>query len=282
MTQTALITGGTGGMGLATARILGRDHRVVLADLDQARIDRAVGELVAGGINATGFVCDITDRASVEQLFHRAADEGHRVRAVVHTAGISPQMGAPDRIARINGIGTVNVAQAFLVRAGEGDALVNVASVAGHGFPKVLVPFRAFPFAETDPDRFERAVVKRSRALGKKLRSGLAYGITKSFVIWYTRRMAVEFGRRGARIVSVSPGTFDTPMGQLEKDHGASEFLKVSAIKRFGRPEEIAAVLAFCASEAPGYLTGTDILVDGGSRAGQEFRKVISRSRDKD
>jgi hypothetical protein len=62
-------------------------------------------------------------------------------------------------------------------------------------------------------------------------------------------------------------------MGQLEKDHGASEFLKVSAIKRFGQPEEIAVVLAFCAGEAPGYLTGTDILVDGGTRAGQEFRK---------
>ncbi|SFR91623.1 NAD(P)-dependent dehydrogenase, short-chain alcohol dehydrogenase family [Microbacterium sp. cf046] len=271
--QTAVITGGTGGMGLATARILGRDHRIVLADLDQGRIDRAVAELTVEGVDVAGFVCDITDRASVERLFDSAADGGHRVRAVVHTAGISPQMGAPDRIARINGIGTVNVARAFLTHAGEGDALVNVASVAGHGFPKVLIPFRAFPFAETDPERFARAVVKRSRALGKKLRSGLAYGISKSFVIWYTRRLAVAFGQRGARIVSVSPGSFDTSMGQLEKDHGASEFLKVSAIKRFGRPEEIAAVLAFCASDAPGYLTGTDILVDGGTRAGQEFRK---------
>ena len=62
-------------------------------------------------------------------------------------------------------------------------------------------------------------------------------------------------------------------MGELEKDLGASEFLKVAAIKRFGKPEEIAAVLAFCAGEAPGYLTGVDILVDGGSKAGKEFRK---------
>lgn len=276
--RTAVITGGTGGMGLATARILGQDHRVVLADLDRVRIDSAVGELVADGIDAIGFVCDITDRASVDQLFDSAADGGHRVRAVVHTAGISPQMGGPERIARINGIGTVNVAQAFLSRASEGDALVNVASTAGHDFPKILIPSRAFPFAELDPARFERAVVKRSRALGRKLRSGLAYGISKSFVIWYTRRLAVDFGAKGARIVSVSPGSFDTPMGQLEKDHGASEFLKVSAIKRFGRPPEIAAVLAFCASEAPGYLTGTDILVDGGTHAGKEFRGAHRRT----
>jgi len=62
-------------------------------------------------------------------------------------------------------------------------------------------------------------------------------------------------------------------MAQLEKDHGASDLLKAATIKRFGKVEEIASVLAFCASEAPGYLTGTDILVDGGTRAGQEFKK---------
>ena len=273
MTQTALITGGTGGMGLATARILGQDHRIVLADLDQGRIDKAVSDLAAGGIEAAGFICDVTDRSSVEHLFSSAEEGGHHVRAVVHTAGISPQMGTPERIARINAIGTVNIAQAFLKRASEGDALVNVASTAGHGLPKILIPFRKFPLAQTNPVAFERVIVKRARVLGKKLHTGIAYGLSKAFVIWYTRSLAVEFGTKGARIVSISPGSFDTAMGQLEKDHGASEFLKVSAIKRFGKPEEIAAVLAFCASEGPGYLTGTDILIDGGTRAGQEFKK---------
>ncbi|MFD5872639.1 SDR family NAD(P)-dependent oxidoreductase [Streptomyces sp. NPDC060322] len=273
MTRTALITGGAGGMGFATARILGRDHRIVLADLDQDRIDKAVSELAALDIDAAGFACDITDRSSVDRLFDAAADGGHHVRAVVHAAGISPQMGTPGRIARINGIGTVNIAQAFLGRAAEGDALVNVASTAGHGVPKLLIPFRAFSRAETDPGAFERAIVARSKVAGKKLRSGLAYGLSKAFVIWYTRFLAADFGRHGARVVSVSPGSFDTAMGQLEKDHGASDLLKSAAIKRFGEPAEIASILAFAASTEPGYLTGTDILVDGGSRAGQEFRK---------
>ncbi|MES2172005.1 MAG: SDR family oxidoreductase [Actinomycetota bacterium] len=272
MTRTAIITGGTGGMGIATARILGADHRIVLADLDQGRIDAAVEELKGLGIDAVGFVCDIADRGSVEALFEKAATGGHRVRAVVHTAGISPQMGAPALIARINGIGTVNISEAFLARAGEGDALVNVASVAGHGLPKVLVPQRAFALAHRDPIRFERAVVRRSGLVGKKLHSGLAYAISKTFVVWYTRSIAGAYGKKGARVVSVSPGSFDTAMGKLEADHGASDLLKVAAIKRFGRPEEVAAVLAFCVSEAPGYLTGTDILVDGGTRAGQEFK----------
>lgn len=60
-------------------------------------------------------------------------------------------------------------------------------------------------------------------------------------------------------------------MGRLEEDHGAGDLVKSAAIKRFGKPEEIAAVIAFCASEAPGYLTGVDILVDGGTKAGKEF-----------
>lgn len=260
-------------MGVATAKILGQDHRIVIADLDQARIDSTVADLVGLGIDASGTVCDITDRSSVDRLFEVAEQGDHHVRAVVHTAGISPQMGSAERVAHINGTGTVNVAQSFLARVGEGDVLVNVASTAGHGMPKALIPFRAFRIAETDPARFEKIIVGRARVAGKKLHSGFAYGLSKAFVLWYTRKLAVAFGTMGARIVSVSPGSFSTPMGELEKDHGASDFLKVAAIKRFGKPEEVAAVLAFCASEAPGYLTGIDVLVDGGTRAGQEFHK---------
>ncbi|WP_217465678.1 SDR family NAD(P)-dependent oxidoreductase [Candidatus Frankia nodulisporulans] len=147
MTRTAVITGGTGGMGLATARILGKDHRVVLADLDQGRLDTAVATLVAEGIDAAGSVCDVTDRGSVDALFSFAAEGDHHVRAVVHAAGVSPQMGSAEFVARINAIGTVHVSRAYL----EGDVLVNVASVAGHSIPKALVPTRSFPLAETDP-----------------------------------------------------------------------------------------------------------------------------------
>ena len=276
MTQTAVITGGTGGMGIATAKILGLDHRIVLADLNQDRIDAVVKDLAALGIDASGTVCDITDRASVNALFDFASAGGHHVRAVVHTAGISPQMGTAAKVAHINGTGTVNIAQSFLQRATEEDVLVNVASAAGHSMPKVLIPFRAFRLAETNPSKFESIIVSRARIFGKKLHSGLAYSFSKAFVIWYTRWLADAFGAKGARIVSVSPGSFDTPMGRLEEDHGAGELIKVAALKRFGKPEEIAAVLAFCASPSAGYLTGADIQVDGGTAAGQEFRKSRS------
>jgi NAD(P)-dependent dehydrogenase (short-subunit alcohol dehydrogenase family) len=68
-------------------------------------------------------VCDIADKASVEQLFQRAESEGNHVRTVIHAAGISPHMGTAERIARINATGTVDIARAFLARAAEGDVL---------------------------------------------------------------------------------------------------------------------------------------------------------------
>lgn len=271
MTKTAVITGGAGGMGLATAKILGRDHRVVLADLGQERIDAAVAELTAEGIDARGHVCDITDRASVDALLTSAEGDGH-VRTVVHTAGISPQMGSAERVAAINASGTVDVTLAYLTLAQEGDALINVASMAGHQLPGLLVPTGAFRKAESDPAALEKAIVKRA-GIARNMKSGLTYAISKTFVIWYVRQKAAAFGAKGARIVSVSPGNFDTAMGRLEKDHGGQEMMKTAAINRFGKPEEIAAVLAFAASEDAGYLTGVDILVDGGVITGAQVAK---------
>ena len=88
-----------------------------------------------------------------------------------------------------------------------------------------------------------------------------------AFVIWYSRQMAARFGAKGARIRSVSPGSFDTAMGRLEKKSGAERLVAYAALKRFGTPEEIAELLAFCASSKPGCLTGVDILCDGGTQA---------------
>ena len=200
--NTAVITGGAGGMGLATAKLLGVDHRIVIADLGQDRIDAAVKELTGLGIAASGVVCDVTDEQSVHELMLAAASEGNRVRTVVHTAGVSPQMGKPDLIVRINALGTVNVAKAFLPLAQEGDALVNVASYAGHALPGILIPTRAFPLAESDPARFVRALVRRAGIVGRKRHAGFAYALSKTYVIWYseTDRRALRRARGPSRV----------------------------------------------------------------------------------
>ena len=93
----------------------------------------------------------------------------------------------------------------------------------------------------------------------KKLRPGLAYSISKSFVMWYCTSQAAKFGTRGARIVSISPGSIDTEMGRLEEESGSGAMLRYAALRRFGRREEVAELLAFCASDKASYVTGIDI-----------------------
>lgn len=278
MDKVAVITGGAGGMGLATAKLIGRDHVIVLADLNQARLDAAVAELEGLGITAHGKTCDITDISSVRSLFDFARSVG-RVRAVVHTAGVSPQMGDAAFINRVNALGTVYIARVFQEQLLEGDVLVNVASIAGHMTPAALQPTRTFKLVDTDLPKFEYKLNSSVKMLPEKSRPGAAYSTSKAFVLWYTRHLAAAYGARGARVVSVSPGSFDTNMGRLEEKSGSGKLLDYSAIKRFGRPEEVAAVLAFAASEAPGYLTGTDILVDGGTKAGLDLKGLISMAK---
>ena len=276
MPQVAVITGGAGGMGLATAHILGQTHVVLVSDVRADRLDEAVGSLRSQEIECIAMSCDVSDPGSVRSLADRAAELG-QVTAVVHTAGLSPQMGSATDILRVNAVGTVNVTEAFLPVAAEGYGLVNVASSAGHlAGPK---PTRTFRSADVDPSRLVERLHRLCRPLPHKLQPGLAYALSKSFVIWYSAHRAADFGGRGARIVSVSPGSFDTEMGRLERDSGAGELANRSALGRFGRVEEIAEVLAFCAGDGAGYLTGVDVLVDGGAKAKMTVRDSIAMAR---
>ncbi len=269
--KIAVITGGAGGMGLATAHILGKDHHLILWYVSQPKLDAAVAELAQKGISCGALVCDITDQAAVAALADVAVAKG-QLKAVIHTAGISPQMASPELIMRVNALGTVNIVEAFLRVAGEGFALVSTASMAAHVMPGIIIPTRAYPLALSKPEAFMKKALRMPKLMPKQLyKAGLSYGISKNFVMWLSRHYSGKFGEKGARIVSVSPGSFDTEMGRLEEKSGSAEMLKTAALKRFGKSEEIAEVLAFCASDKAGYLTGVDILCDGGVVAGRNM-----------
>jgi NAD(P)-dependent dehydrogenase (short-subunit alcohol dehydrogenase family) len=271
MSRVSVITGGAGGMGVATAKIVGRDHTLVLADVRQDRLDDAAGTLEALGINATLVNCDVTDRAAVEQLFRAAAELGDIV-SVIHTAGVSPSMGGAEYVTTTNALGTLNVNEVFFGAADEGAAIVNVASMASHMLPDELVPTKHFDLAFTDEKRFLAELLAACDIAGEQMRSGLAYSVSKTFVRWYSSSQAERFNSRGLRIVSVSPGSVDTEMGLLEAEAGAGAMVTNAAVPRWGTAEEMAELFAFCASDRAGYLTGTDILNDGGVIASMRER----------
>ncbi|MCX8563728.1 SDR family oxidoreductase [Mycolicibacterium mucogenicum] len=279
MTRVSVITGGAGGMGLATAKIIGRDHMVVLADVRQDRLDSAAAELAELGIAAIVVNADVTDRAAVAQLFATATGLGP-LASVIHAAGVSPSMGTADYVARTNAVGTVYVNEAFHFVADHGAAIVNVASMAAHLLSDEIIPTAKFPLALTDEAAFLAEIAAACAVAPEELRSGMAYGVSKNFVKWYSCSQAERFNAKGLRIVSVSPGSVDTEMGMLEADAGAGAMVMNAAVPRWGKAEEMAELFAFCASDKAGYLTGTDILNDGGVVASMRERARLAAVQD--
>jgi NAD(P)-dependent dehydrogenase (short-subunit alcohol dehydrogenase family) len=270
-----VITGGAGGMGLATAKIVGRDHAVVLCDVRPERLDTAAATLKDLGMTPTVVNCDVTDRQAVTRLFETASGLG-TVASVIHTAGVSPSMGDADYVMRTNALGTLNVNEVFFRTAGEGAAIVNVASMAAHMLPEELIPAGQFPLALQDDSAFTSEMVLACNVIPEEARSGFAYAVSKSFVRWYSSSQAERFYGRGLRIVSVSPGSVDTDMGKLEEQAGAGAMVTDFAVPRWGNAEEMAELFAFCASGKAGYLTGIDILNDGGVIASMKERARVA------
>ena len=253
-------------MGLATAHIMGKDNYIILVGRTASKLSDAVKELQKDGIKAEAFSADIGNEESAKKLATYAASKGN-VTSLIHAAGLSPHMGDGETIARVNALGTIYLDNAFYEVMNEGSCIINVSSMSAYIAPQFIIPKKAFRFALTDVDKFFTKIMKRINLMPKSQHSNIAYIVSKSFVIWYSKAIANKMGEKGIRILSVTPGNFETPMGKLEEKE-ASAYVERSAIKRFGKPEEIASLLAFCASPKPGFLTGTDIICDGGCIAG--------------
>lgn len=277
MTRVTVITGGAGDMGTATAAVVGRDHAVVLADVRAERLDAAVAALKDRGISATGVPADVTDPDAVGAVFDTASGLGELV-SVIHTAGVSPSMGDADYVMRTNAVGTATVGERFHASAPPGAALVNVASMAAYLLPAEMIPAQHFPVARSDPAAFLEKMRPAWESLPEEYRSGIAYGVSKSFVRWYSSAQAERFTAKGLRVLSISPGSTDTEMGRLEENAGAGAMVADAAVPRWGTPEEMAELLAFCAGDKAGYLTGTDILNDGGVVASVTERARVAAS----
>jgi NAD(P)-dependent dehydrogenase (short-subunit alcohol dehydrogenase family) len=255
-TSVAVITGSSG-MGLACARRLGNRHRLVLADINAAGLEAAAAELRAAGCTVTPVQVDITRPDSVSHLAETARSLG-RLGALVHAAGLSPTMADGRRIIEVNLVGTALVERAFLPLAEPGSAAVLIASTAGHTGPASRRgdPILSDPLAE---DFWTRVAADTQEPAD-------AYSLSKRGVILYCEAVAPEWGARGARIVTVSPGMIQTPMGEREfaAQPLMQNMLDMTPISRWGSAEEIAATVEFLLSDGASFITGTDIRVDGG------------------
>lgn len=262
MKNVCVITGGGSGMGLATARIIGKTHYVIISGRTVSKLEHAIEDLRKNGIACEAYPCDISDRTSVKKLAIHAASRG-RVQAVIHAAGLSPHMGTAAKILETNALGTIYVNTEFARIMDEGGCILDVSSMSAYLTPSIVMPRKLYRHSLKNSEHFLHKVMRRISLFPKKVRCGVAYGISKDFVIWYSKQSALMYGNKGIRVVCVSPGNFETPMGKLEAEE-ADKFTRHAAFNRFGKPDEIAFLFASIVDERNGYLTGLDIICDGG------------------
>ncbi|GHH32883.1 NAD(P)-dependent dehydrogenase (short-subunit alcohol dehydrogenase family) [Streptomyces umbrinus] len=262
--RDVVVVTGAGGMGVAVARRLGNGRNVLLADASSQGLDRAVTALTDEGYAVRGMVTDVSDRGAVHKLAEASAAEG-RVAAVVHTAGVSPATGPAKTIVDVNLLGTAHVIDAFETVATRGTALVVISSMAGHVASLSREEEAALATTATE-DLLGLDVVT---AIGDDAQT--AYIVTKRANHLRVQAAALAWNLRGARVNSVSPGVIATAMSRAEaaSPSGAHmmQMLDASGSGRVGTPGEIADAVAFLTSPESSYITGTDLLVDGGQAA---------------
>lgn len=269
MAEVCVITGGGSGMGLEVAKLM-EGKKVVITGRTVAKLQNAVAEIEAADIDVEAFAADASKPESVAALVARAQELGE-ITTVIHAAGVSPHMDNAQAIFDINACGTINVDEAFGAVM-NGGVILNVASMAGYMLPADHVPVPLYQASAMGPEALSAGFAQALQAIPAEQAAGSAYTISKNFVQWYTRREAVKLGKKGIRVVSISPGTFSTPMGNLEGEDASSLALN-GALGRVGDPVEIARMMAFMVSDQASYLTGTDILYDGGVIASIEAQK---------
>jgi NAD(P)-dependent dehydrogenase (short-subunit alcohol dehydrogenase family) len=250
--SVGIVTGAASGMGRACVeRLVGTVDQLLAVDLD--RVD------LPGTENVT---CDVRDRDAVQSLADRVREEQGSFRFLVHAAGLSPTMADPRTIVDVNLLGTARMLDAFEPLVTEGSVAVAFASSAGY-LDVMLSPEQLDLLGRTS----EPGVLDEVAALIDD--SGIAYLYSKVGVQLEARRAAVRWATRGGRVVSLSPGNIDTPMGRLELEHQPlmREAQAGHPLQRLGSPREIAAVVAFLVSDDASFVSGVDVLVDGAERA---------------
>lgn len=245
--KTALVTGGSRGLGLEMAHGLGEaGARVTITGRRAQWLDAAEAELRGAGIPCEAVVCDVTDAEAVTALVEGVVARHRTLDIVINNAGIS--WGAPAEgmsLERFRAVLDTNVSGAFGVAqaaarhmlSGTGGVLLNTASVAGLSgiTPSIM------------------------RAAG--------YHASKGALIALTRQLAVEWAPRGIRVNAIAPGFFPSRMTEGLIAQHDEEMRATVPMGRLGGPDEIKGVALFLVSDASRYITGQVVVVDGGALA---------------
>lgn len=213
---------------------------IVLAGRNLAKMEAAKAELDELGVESCLCKTDIADRTQVQALADYAASLGD-VTQVIHTSGRFAKRHGNGNIIKINAVGMVNMVEAFYPVLAEGGVMINFSSVAAYTMPQTDEWSQAFE-AWNEPDFYDRLLTLAGEAEDEEdefFRAGLAYAMSKKFVIYFTQKNVARFAEKHCRILSISPGCYLTPMHQKLIDNQpetAENQLELIPAGRWGYP----------------------------------------------
>jgi NAD(P)-dependent dehydrogenase (short-subunit alcohol dehydrogenase family) len=265
MTQVVVVIG-AGSIGQAIARRVSAGKHVLLADLRQEGADAAAKVLADAGFEVSTAVVDVSSRASVHALVETATALGS-VTGLIHAAGVSPSQASPATILKVDLYGTALVLEEFGNVIAEGGAGVVIASQSGHRLP-ALSPEQNAALATTPTEDLLALPMLQPDQVKDSLH---AYQLSKRGNSLRVMAEAVRWGKRGARVNTISPGIIFTPLARDEltgpRGEGYRRMIEASSAKRGGTPDEVGNVGALLLGPDGGFITGSDFLMDGGVTA---------------
>jgi NAD(P)-dependent dehydrogenase (short-subunit alcohol dehydrogenase family) len=240
--KLALVTGASKGLGKAMALALARSGATLaLVSRDTAKLDAVALEIEAAGARAAVFVADVTQEQQVEHMEHEVSHKLGRVQILINNAGINIRKNLTDfSLAEWRSVLDTNLTSVFLMcrafvphmRGSGYGRIVNMASIMSH----VSLPGRS------------------------------AYSASKTALLGLIRALALELAPEGITVNGISPGPFGTEMNVtiMQNPEANAQFLANVPLGRWGNVEEIGALACYLCSDAAGFITGTDIVIDGG------------------
>jgi len=274
--SNVIVVIGAGSIGQAIARRVGAGKKVLLADLRLENAEAAAKVLSEAGFDASTATVDVSKRDSVRALVAAATALGE-VTGIIHAAGVSPSQASPATILAVDLYGTALVLEEFGNVIAQGGSGVVIASQSGHRLG-ALTAEQNKALATTPADELLSLPFLQSGQVKDSLH---AYQLSKRGNSLRVMAEAVRWGKRGARVNTISPGIIITPLAKDEltgpRGAGYRRMIELCPVGRAGTPDEVGNVGALLMGADGAFITGSDFLMDGGVTASYWFGELAPK-----
>lgn len=272
----AIVVIGAGQIGQAIARRVGIGKHVLLADMREDNANAAAEVMRNAGYEVSTATVDASSRETVHALVEKATSLGD-VTGLIHAAGVSPSQASPATILKVDLYGTALVLEEFGNVIARGGAGVVIASQSGHRLPPLTVEQNK-ALATTPVEELLSLPFLQPDQVTDSLH---AYQLSKRGNSLRVMSEALRWGKRGARVNTISPGIIMTPLAKDEltgpRGEGYRRMIELSVAGRAGTPDEVGNVAALLMGPDGGFITGSDFLMDGGVTAAYWYGELAPR-----